>query len=86
MYMEVHLVKTVHTRRSIEENAYMYTRTLARGKARIGWKIKEFQEYKIPGVNTIVLDHKIEQSNDYLILPKYITGPKWFWFEVLRKA
>ena len=87
MYTQVQLVKNnVYTVVHRTKRAYMYTHTFTRRKECICWKIKEIQEETILGVNTMVLAHNIERSNDYLIPPKNTTGPKWFWSKVLRKA
>ena len=44
MYTRVHLVKTAYKHRSTEQNVHIHIHTPERGKAHIGWKIKEFQE------------------------------------------
>ena len=75
----------VYTLFHITKRVYTYTRTFTRRKACICWKIKEIQEDTIPRVNTMVVAHNIERSNDYLILSKNSTGLKWFWSEVLTK-
>ena len=59
-----------------KKRAYTYTYPFTRRKECICWKIKEIQEETITGVNTMVLAHNIEWSNDYLIPSKNTTSSK----------